>query len=479
MFNKLKEVAPRQRFGTTSFSLYFFHKTGKLMVEGCRMRKWIITGVAVLAAVIVAGLIMVRPETQAKQLTSADTAKLWVLSDPHFIAPSLHDEASAFTDIKKSAAGKDMDYQPQTVAAFVRAAVKQRPTAVVITGDVTFNGALTSAKSLAKRLSPLKKAGVKLLILPGNHDIYDGWARAYQGKQQVKVAQISPNDWRDIWSESYHDAASEDTDSLSYRVNLNAHYQLLCLDSNIYPVQESNRAPNTGGELNPATLKWLAAQLKAGQVAHRQSIVFMHHNLYRHNQAVYQGFVLNNAAALTKLLDQYHVKVVFSGHIHAQDISHDPNGQSPITEIVSGSFATSPNGYGEVTLTPKRLTYQRRAVDLAPVLTATERKNPDLAQHQQYLKKLFEQDAEGMAFEALYEANVPAKKRDAAVDLFGELNWRFFTGHDNPTPQALAQLKTTSAYQTLHQNADLRGYVSTILSDHNVSKNQHITIKMD
>lgn len=44
----------------------------------------------------------------------------------------------------------------------------------------------------------------------------------------------------------------------------------------------------------------------------------MHHNLYRHNKVIYQGYILDNALALQGLLQKYNVKAVFSGHMHAQ-----------------------------------------------------------------------------------------------------------------------------------------------------------------
>ena len=42
-----------------------------------------------------------------------------------------------------------------------------------------------------RRLQPLVANGTKVLIIPGNHDIYDGWARAYRGKRQLLTEQIS------------------------------------------------------------------------------------------------------------------------------------------------------------------------------------------------------------------------------------------------------------------------------------------------
>lgn len=176
-----------------------------------------------------------------RPLTNSSQATILVLSDTHLIVPSLHDEKTAYTQIKRSAAGKDMDYQPVAISALVQNALKARPTALVITGDVTFNGEKASAESIMRRLQPLVANGTKVLIIPGNHDIYDGWARAYNGKRQLLTEQISPSDWRNIFHTSYEQAVAQDPNSLSYRVNLNRNYQLLMLDSNIYKIEPSNR----------------------------------------------------------------------------------------------------------------------------------------------------------------------------------------------------------------------------------------------
>ncbi|KLI74929.1 MULTISPECIES: metallophosphoesterase [Lacticaseibacillus] len=432
---------------------------------------------ALLGMVLFAfALSQVHPDHNAP-LTSDTRANIWVLSDTHFIAPSLHDERTAYTEIKKSAAGKDMDYQPVAVHALVQSALKARPTALIITGDVTFNGEKASAESLMRRLQPLVANGTKVLIIPGNHDIYDGWARAYKGKQQLMTEQISPNDWRQIFHTSYAQAAAQDPNSLSYRVNLNHQYQLLLLDSNIYTIEPSNRPPNTGGKLSPQTLSWVRQQLAIGAHAHRKSIVFMHHNLYNHNEAVNEGYVLDDSDALKKLLTKYHVPLLFSGHIHAQDISRDPTGQCPTIEVVSGAFSVSPASYGIVSFSPNKITYQKKATNLTPYLTSAQRKNPDLLHYRRYLKRLFLQDGEGLAYGDLMDNGVTNEHDlDAAARLMGILNWRFFTGDDHPNKAELKRLHADPGWAVLERSPMLRRYLKTIVQDHNLN-DQHLVIK--
>ena len=79
-------------------------------------------------------------------ITSKKKPILWLLSDTHLIADSLHDDGLAFQHMRNTSAGKDLDYQEIALTAFVRKVIQEKPTAVIITGDVTFNGAKISRK---------------------------------------------------------------------------------------------------------------------------------------------------------------------------------------------------------------------------------------------------------------------------------------------------------------------------------------------
>ncbi|WP_461214580.1 metallophosphoesterase [Lacticaseibacillus sp. GG6-2] len=398
------------------------------------------------------------------QLTSARQPTLWVTSDTHFIAPSLHDQKQAWQNIEGTAAGKDLSDQATALTAFVHAALKARPAAVIITGDVTFNGELASAKSIAKRLAPLPRAGIRLLVIPGNHDIYDGWARRFKGTQQLKTDQISPEAWRQIFNDGYASEASEDADSLSYAVNLNQDYQLLMLDDNIYTVQPATIQPATAGRLRTSTLRWIRQRLNQAQHSNRQTLVFMHHNLYDHNQHA-DGWTLENAPALRKILADYHVPVVFSGHIHAQDISADPDGRYPTKEIVSASFAETPGIYGVVKLTKGRFDYHTVDQDLTPVLTAAQRRT-HLGHYQQYLERLFKDDqALPIVWQEARDAGLKGADLRNAANFLAELNWRFFSGNDAGDPAALRKM---AGYKAVMGNTKLRPRAQAMLQDKNL-----------
>lgn len=126
-------------------------------------------------------------------------SEFWLLSDVHFLSSALHDNSIAFNQFAEGAAGKEMRYQAESLEAFVAEALEKRPTGVILTGDMTLNGEKASAESLAELLAPLQEASIMVLSLPGNHEIYNGWARIFDGDKEFYADQISPQDFKDIF----------------------------------------------------------------------------------------------------------------------------------------------------------------------------------------------------------------------------------------------------------------------------------------
>ena len=113
-----------------------------------------------------------------------------------------------FRKCKKTSQGKDLYYQETALTAFMRMAQRKKPAAIIVTGDITFNGERVSAEKFAEIFKPLKHTQV--LVLPENHDIFDGWAREFRGKKQFYAGEISPMFWRSIFAKSYRQAFNTD-----------------------------------------------------------------------------------------------------------------------------------------------------------------------------------------------------------------------------------------------------------------------------
>lgn len=408
-------------------------------------------------------------------LTQDKKTSFWVISDTHLIADSLHDHGQAFSQMQKTSQGKDLYYQETALSAFVRMAQKKKPAAIIVTGDVTFNGERVSAEKFAEIFKPLKET--QLLVLPGNHDIYDGWAREFRGKKQYYAGQISPRMWRNIFKTSYKNAVSVDDKSLAYSVQLNPNYLVILADSNDYGKEEATTAPATAGFLGREQRRWIKAQLQYASENNLQVIFCMHHNLYVHNPAVNKGYVVDDYRELRKLLAQYNVKLVFSGHIHAQNIML-PQDPCPATEIVTSSFCSNDQGYGVVKVSPKEVSYTCHHFKMNDYLTDKEKQNWTLTHFHDYLEniQLGTISAELMQKD-LYQNHDDLDTVRKMGRLFGEMNYHFFTGKNHIESEELQKLKKSKIYQRLiADNPHYELYLQTLydMSNHD---NLHVKIK--
>ena len=408
-------------------------------------------------------------------LTQDKKTSFWVISDTHLIADSLHDHGQAFSQMQKTSQGKDLYYQETALSAFVRMAQKKKPAAIVVTGDVTFNGERVSAEKFAEIFKPLKET--QLLVLPGNHDIYDGWAREFRGKKQYYAGQISPRMWRNIFKTSYKNAVSVDDKSLAYSVQLNPDYLLILADSNDYGKEEATTAPATAGFLGREQRRWIKSQLQYASENNLQVIFCMHHNLYAHNPAVNKGYVVDDYRELRKLLAQYNVKLVFSGHIHAQNIML-PQDPCPATEVVTASFCSNDQGYGVVKVLPKEVSYTCHHFKMKDYLTDKEKQNWTLTHFHDYLENI----QLGTISAELMQKNLYQNHDDLDTvrkmgRLFGEMNYHFFTGKNHIESEELQKLKKSPIYQRLiADNPHYELYLQTLydMSNHD---NLHVKIK--
>ena len=408
-------------------------------------------------------------------LTQDKKTSFWVISDTHLIADSLHDHGQAFSQMQKTSQGKDLYYQETALSAFVRMAQKKKPAAIIVTGDVTFNGERVSAEKFAEIFKPLEET--QLLVLPGNHDIYDGWAREFRGKKQYYAGQISPRMWRNIFKTSYKNAVSVDDKSLAYSVQLNPNYLLILADSNDYGKEEATTAPATAGFLGREQRRWIKAQLQYASENNLQVIFCIHDNLYAHNPAVNKGYVVDDYRELRKLLAQYNVKLVFSGHIHAQNIML-PQDPCPATEVVTASFCSNDQGYGVVKVSPKEVSYTCYHFKMKDYLTDKEKQNWTLTHFHDYLEniQLGTISAELMQKD-LYQNHYDLDTVRKMGRLFGEMNYHFFTGKNHIESEELQKLKKSPIYQRLiADNPHYELYLQTLydMSNHD---NLHVKIK--
>lgn len=431
-------------------------------------------------AVLLLGITIIyfttKKNDQPETLFTKENIEFWVLSDPHYFDKSLTDSGEAYTKIKQTAAGKELDYQAESWQALIDKAIEQKPDMLIVTGDLTLNGEKVSAEKLAELLKQLSDQGINVFVIPGNHDVNDGWARKFIGDKQEKTEAISIANFKEIFADcGYQGATNYDPNSLSYSVAVNQTYDFLFLDSNIYTEDGHQLTrPTTGGAISGRTMNWAKKQLEKSRQEKKKTLIFMHHNLYPHNEMLSNGFVLANADEFKQVLADYQVQFVFSGHIHAQDIMTETIDEQSITEIVSSSFAIAPQSYGVVHLTNSTFDYQKKENNVDLWAKENNITNPDVRNYKKYMKEIFVEDGRKLGYAQLIEAGMEdGKELDVAADFLGEMNYRFFSGNDYSSNEEVKQLKSEQGYQIIAKYSPfLKEYLDSIMQDKNEADNQ-------
>ena len=275
-----------------------------------------------------------------------------IASDLHYIAPELTDGGPGYQQILKNGDSKFMPYVEEITDAFLDEVLADPPDVVLLTGDLTFNGAEISHRRLAGKLQRLEDAGIPVLVLPGNHDVYNENAALYRGGSFERVPFADSESFAEIYRDfGPGEALSADSDSLSYVWQLNEQVWIMMLDE--------NTAHDFCG-LSDRSFQWIEAQLQKAREEGRFVLVAGHQNVFQHS--IFRGgYVIQGAQRLQELLRRYGVPLCLSGHLHTQHVLSEDG----LTEIATSALCSYPCQYAVLTAEDGRLRYGTRRLDLA------------------------------------------------------------------------------------------------------------------
>ena len=107
---------------------------------------------ALLAAAAVCGC--------GRKTPPAAPATLAVASDLHYVGRAIEDGGELFTRVVEEGDGRQLDYIRPITDAFLAEVAQEGPDALILTGDLTFNGEKASHEELAAKLNKVVEAGV-------------------------------------------------------------------------------------------------------------------------------------------------------------------------------------------------------------------------------------------------------------------------------------------------------------------------------
>lgn len=354
-----------------------------------------------------------------------------VATDLHFISPRLTDGGEQFRQVVEEADGKAMFVIDEIVEAFLDEVIAAHPDILILSGDLSFNGAKISHRDLAKKLQRVHNAGVSVCVLPGNHDINYPFAAKYYGSRHKFVSKVSPHEFNNIYNNfGYAQSYSYDKNSGSYIFAPRSDLRIVMLDTNSF---EDN-------EVSLQTLRWLESELKKAKRQNAKVISVSHQTLLSHNAIFRNAFSVVNAEQVVNLYNKYNVICNLAGHMHIQHIAQ----KDGFNEIVTSSLAVSPHQYGVINFSGDTFTYESRKLNIDAWASKRGKNLPQsLAESffgkdeyskppknfSEYLKNFFNATTRKQVSEHLADAQVTLVDADKMTEALVAINYDYFSGN--------------------------------------------------
>lgn len=304
--------------------------------------------------------------------------RFMVISDIHYFDHSLGTDASYF-DKYMSGDRKMLDQSAELFRTMLEKIKAMKPEFLIVCGDMTKDGEEFNHIKVAGGLRELSKIGIKVFVIPGNHDINNPVAERYEKNRAISVETVSPEKFSEIYSEGgYSSAIERDKASLSYLAEPVKGLRLLALDSCKWKENTGRKKYVSSGKFEIATLRWIESILERSKNENIPVIVTLHHGIMEHfpgNRENYGSWVLDGYEEFSALLAAYGVQIVFTGHFHAQDITMKKfNGGASIYDIETGSLVTYPCPYREIEIKNSRMKISSGYIDSIPSMPDTFKK---------------------------------------------------------------------------------------------------------
>ena len=271
-----------------------------------------------------------------------------VIADPHFYDASLGTEGQAF-EAYLAEDRKMLAESEAILASAIKMIKAKRPDFVIVPGDLTKDGELVCHEKFATYLAKLEKAGVSVLVCPGNHDINNPHAVRFDGDTTTQVDTVTPDEFAEIYNDyGYGEALYRDSASLSYVAEPVDGLWVFSLDVAKYENNISDNYPETGGAFREETLAWTLEKLAEARALGKQAIAFEHHGITEHytgQSSAFSEYLIDDWENVSQTLANAGLKMVFTGHYHANDIAEttSDDGLPTLFDIETGSLVTYPS----------------------------------------------------------------------------------------------------------------------------------------
>lgn len=382
-------------------------------------------------------------------LNPSGQLKIAVVSDIHYLAPSLMinggDTGEAFQTYLNSDP-KLIHLGDPIFRSVVTKLTAEKPDILLVPGDLTKDGERVSHDSVASFLTRLSSLGTKIYVMPGNHDINNAKASRYDGNNSYPVATIQAADFASIYGNfGYNNAVERDAQSLSYLAQPFKGLWILVMDASRYE-EYGPEGDIWAGRIKPSTLQWALAKLAQAKEQNITVLGMMHHNLVEHYSGqsyMDPGYVVDDWQNIASQLADAGLKIIFTGHYHANDITPYVHNGNQLFDIETGSLVTPPSPFRIVMMKNKNLDISTYTV------TSISATLPGNMSFLDYSHVFLSQHLDGyFNYVLTNQFGVPAPLTDFASPLFRNAVMAHFAGDEKMPPDQRKLLSQLAGYST-------------------------------
>jgi len=194
---------------------------------------------------------------------------------------------------------------------------------LLLPGDLTQHGEPENHQWLSKRLAELP---YPVYVIAGNHDV----------PKPETFDKFAP-----LYTQFGFKSGLNEPHKLYYECEVLPHVRLIGLNSNQFDANGEQI-----GWIDEQQLDWLQSILENQD--YELNLVMIHHNVLEHmhdqsRNALGRRYMLENTERLCTILHQAKVKLVFTGHLHVQDIAYSD--RYDFYDITTGSLVSYPHPY--------------------------------------------------------------------------------------------------------------------------------------
>jgi len=286
--------------------------------------------------------------------------KIVILSDIHVMDPSLLVKDGTAFQTYLARDPKLLKYSTEILQAAIVKIISLRPDLVLIPGDLTKDGEKISHETVSRMLKQLTMNGIKVVVTVGNHDVNNPEALRYIKDRTVSVPNVQADKIPAIYANyGFKNAISRDVNSLSYVNEPINGIWVISIDANKY---SNNTTTNLwGGKIKPETMTWIINQIAKAKTEGKTVIGMMHQGLMEHymgQNLIDPGYVVDDYESTADELIDAGMKMIFTGHYHATDITKREHNGKFIFDVETGSTVNYPCTFRLLTITGNEFSFK-------------------------------------------------------------------------------------------------------------------------